>query len=340
MSEADLSLPANAAVAGAPRVSFITWYPSCRRSDALAAALGGNSHLIHYFQFKQPRYAPLKYLLQSFATWRRLWSDRPDVVLVASPPVVAVVAVWLYCKLARKRFVIDAHTGVFDDPRWAWARPLSRRLARAALTTVVTNDHLAEAVAGWGGRSLVIGTVPVEFSCAAPAGLGAGDHVAVINTFSQDEPLAELIAAARELPQVSFHVTGNVKHARQLPAAAPANVRFTGWLSEYDYSALLRGVDAVVCLTTHDHTMQRGAYEAMALAKPLITSHWRILRDTFNRGTLHVDNSPAAIAAAITEALTRRAELSTAMRALAADRAREFADRLHRLAALCRAGQQ
>ena len=288
MDNARAELPLTASDAP-PVASFITWYPSCRRSDALAAALGGRSHLVHYFQFKQPRYAPLKYILQTLSSWRRLWHDRPRLVLVASPPVVAVVAVWAYCKLRRRPYVIDAHTGVFDDPRWAWAQPLARALSRAALTTIVTSEHLAGEVRSWGAHSLVIGTVPVDFSDAAPAELGAGKHLLVINTFSQDEPLGAVLAAAAERPGVNFHITGNVKHARGERSAAavidsaPANVRFTGWLSEDNYAALLRGVDGVMCLTTHDHTMQRGAYEAMAVSQAAdYLATGKLLRDTFN----------------------------------------------------------
>ena len=158
------------------KVSFITWYPSCRRSDAIAAALGGPSHLIHYLGFKQPRYAALKYVAQTAVTWRRLWRDRSRCVLVASPPVVAALIVWLFCAVFRRQLVIDAHTGVFDDPRWTWALPLSRFLARRAVATIVTSEHLAREVERWGGRALVIGVVPVEFIDAAPAELGAGQR--------------------------------------------------------------------------------------------------------------------------------------------------------------------
>jgi glycosyltransferase involved in cell wall biosynthesis len=54
-----------------------------------------------------------------------------------------------------------------------------------------------------------------------------------------------------------------------------------------------------MCLTTRDHTMQNGAAEALYLGTPIITSDWGVLREYFSRGTIHVDNSPAAIAAAV-----------------------------------------
>lgn len=314
------------------RITFITWYPSCRRSDALAKALGGVSRLIHYMDFKHPIQAPFKYVLQTLATLRQLWRDKPEVILVASPPVFAVIPVWFYCVFTSSRFGIDAHTGVFDDPRWTWLLPLTRFLARSAATTIVTNAFLAETVQRWGAQVVVIGDVPVEFPRVQPAQLGNGSHVAVINTFSQDEPLDEVLAAAYSLPQVTFHITGNQKHARhQYKLVPPSNVRFTGWLSEEDYASLLLAADLAMCLTTHDHTMQRGAYEAMALEKPLITSDWELLRRTFCRGTIHVRNTATEIAAAVLRCVSERPLLTAGMRQLRDERLSIFATSLKAL---------
>jgi glycosyltransferase involved in cell wall biosynthesis len=296
-----------------PRLLFITWYPSCRRSDALAAALGGKSYLIHYGDFKRPIIAPFKYCLQTLVTLYQLCRERPSLVIVASPPVFAILPVWIYCRLARVQYVVDAHTGVFDDARWKWLGSLSRFLSKQAAATIVTNDFLKGLVERWGARAVIVGDVPVDFP-ALTMDLGAGFHVVVVNTFSQDEPLDAVLSAAAMLPQVRFHVTGNPRHARQTwSATASENVRFTGWLSESEYASLLRGADVIMCLTTRDHTMQRGAYEAMALAKPLITSNWRLLRETFHAGTLHVDNTPKDIAAAVMASRVRAHELAEAM---------------------------
>jgi glycosyltransferase involved in cell wall biosynthesis len=299
------------------RVSFITWYPSCRRSDTLASALGGTSHLIHYLSFKRPLYAPFKYVLQSFFTWRHLLRDKPHVVLVASPPVFAAVAVWIYCRLSGSSYIIDAHTGVFDDSRWTWALPLSRFLSRGATTTIVTNSHLQKLVQKWGAHSIIIGDVPVSFGRASQVDLGPGPHVTVVNTFSQDEPLDEILEAAKDLPHVRFHVTGSVQQSRSNYKQAPSpNVNFTGWVSDEDYAKLLKSSDVIMCLTTHDYTMQRGAYEAMALEKPLITSDWGLLRETFHDGTIHVKNSPEAIAQAVIRALDEQESMEAGMKRL------------------------
>jgi glycosyltransferase involved in cell wall biosynthesis len=298
----------------------------------LAKELGGISHLIHYLAFKQPSIAPLKYVLQTIATWRELWRDKAELVLVASPPIFAVLAVWVYCRLSGVHYIVDAHTGVFDDSRWTWLSRLSRFLSRGAAATIVTNSFLKNIVEDWGGLAIVIGDVPVEFPDVTPVDLGPGSHVAVINTFSQDEPLDEILIAARQLPDIQLHVTGNLRHSRnQWSESSPPNAHFTGWLSEERYAALLCSVDVVMCLTTHDHTMQRGAYEAMALDKPLITSDWNLLRETFHDGTIHVDNTAAAITAAVGRALANKYDMSIAMRKLGQERLSVFQRNLQHL---------
>lgn len=75
--------------------------------------------------------------------------------------------------------------------------------------------------------------------------------------------------------------------------------------------------------------MQRGGYEAMALEKPLITSNWGVLRETFYLGTVYIANTSEAIAKAVTQALSERPRLVAEMRQLRCERFDRFADTLH-----------
>jgi glycosyltransferase involved in cell wall biosynthesis len=270
-------------------------------------------------------------------TFVRLYKEKPDVVLVASPPVVAAVPVYLYVRLRNIPFVIDAHTGVFDDPRWTWLLPLSRLLSRSAVATLVTNDHLEGIVRSWGAQALILDVVPMSFPGKGNGNLRSDCNFAIINTFSRDEPMEAVIAAAKNFPEVVFYVTGDVTRASStLQKGSPANVHFTGWLEDGDYANLLRNATAIMVLTTRDHTMQRGALEAMELEKPLITSNWPLLRQTFSRGTIHVDNSVEGITAAIDTVLRDREWLESEMKALRAEKIDEFKINLKRLLTLVR----
>ncbi len=312
--------------------TFITWYPYCRRSDTIAATLGGSSHLIHYFEFKNPLHAPAKYVLQTFASLRTLRAERPAVVFVAVPPIFAAIPVYLWARWNRAKIVIDAHTGIFAHKRWTWLLPLTRRMFAAADTVIVTNDHLKEICESWGAVTVVIGDVPVAFCEAEAPEPCKGQRVVVVNTFSVDEPVEEVLAAAKRLPDVSFFVTGNLNNAPQgLVERAPANLSFTGFVSEQAYAGLLKAADAVVVLTTHDHTMQRGGYEAVAMEKPLVTSDWQILHETFARGTVHVKNTPEGISTGIVQALKDEASLSAEMKEYRKERRTLYAHRIEAL---------
>ena len=312
--------------------SFISWLPHCRRSDSLAIALGGKSHLVQYLGFKRPWQAIVKYPLQTLDTLIRLSKDKSDLLLVATPPVVAAIPVYIYARIRNIPFVIDAHTGVFDDSRWRWLMPLSRWLSRAACATIVTNDHLAQIVNSWGAQTVIIGSMPMTFPASQAQVFGHSAKVVFINTFSRDEPVEEVLNAAKTIPYIYFEITGDIKRAsRSLRESAPPNVHFTGWLSDEDYANLLRSAAAVMVLTTRDHTMQRGAYEAMALEKPLITSAWPLLRETFNRGTIHVDNTVAGITVGIETAVRNHRSLALEMKMLRLERNAEFEVKLNHL---------
>jgi glycosyltransferase involved in cell wall biosynthesis len=317
------------------KTSFISWLPHCRRSEALASLLGGKSHLIHYLGFKRPSQAIVKYPLQTLSTVIRLSRDNADLILVATPPVLAAVPVYVYARIRRVPFVIDAHTGTFFDPRWTWLLPLSRWLSRAARATIVTNDHLAQVVRSWGAQAVVIGSVPMTFPPGQGQPSGDSAKVVVINSFSRDEPVKAVLSAAKNIPHIYFDITGDVELASaSLLESAPKNVHFTGWLPDQQYANLLRSATIVMVLTTRDHTMQRGAYEAMALEKPLITSDWPLLRRTFNRGTIHVDNTEVSITVGVETAVRNHQSMALEMQMLRRERNAEFEIKLNNLLAI------
>ena len=288
---------------GTGGVLFISWSENCTRSDSIAKRLGGASLMI-YSPFWGSRASTIvfKYLSQSVRTLAALWKYRPGAVLVMTPPVIACVPVWIYAKLTGAHYAIDAHTGAFLDKRWTWSLFIHRFFSRQATLTLVTSPFLADLVRSWKARVQIVSDVPVCFAEPQPVKLNGGIHMTFISTFTRDEPLPAFLEAAKLVPDVQFHVTGRLKDAnRGLLEQAPPNVRFTDFLSDPDYVGLLLGSDAVICLTTEDHTMQRGAYEAVYLGRPVITSDFPILRNAFHRGTVHVGGTPREIAAGIVE---------------------------------------
>lgn len=285
------------------RITYISWAAHCSRSDHTARELGGTSHLVYWESLgSRPLTVWLKYLGQAVRTWRILAADRPAAVFVMTPPVFAPLVAWAYCATHRCRLVIDAHTAAFLHPRWRHFQGLQFWLARRATTTIVHNDHLREIIERHGGHATVVADIPVRFDAAGEYPLAPGFNVAVVCSFNPDEPTAVMLEAASRLPDVQFHVTGNPKALDpRLARSLPGNVRLTGFLSDAAYGTLVSTADAVMTLTTRDHTMLRGAWEAVYQATPVIISNWPILRQSFDEGAVHVDNSPDDIVRAVNE---------------------------------------
>lgn len=288
-------------VAASPRVTYISWAESCSRSDHTARELGGTSHMIYARRFGSKASTILvKYAAQWLETARVLRREQPDAIFVMTPPLFAALPAFFYARRKGKRLVLDAHSAAFLHPRWRHFQGLQRALCRRAATTLVHNEYMAALVRDAGGHATLVPDVPIEFADRERFPRPRNFTVAVVCSFNYDEPLREIFDAAATLPDVQFFITGNPRHLDPaLAKSLPPNVKLTGFLSTPAYGGLLTDADAVMTLTTRDHTMLRGAYEAIYQGTPVIVSHWQILRDAFPHGAVHVDNTPTGIAAGI-----------------------------------------
>ena len=290
-----------------PRVTFISWAASCSRSDHLAREWGGRSFMVYAAWFgSRPSTILLKYAVQWWRTWRILRGEQPDVVFVMVPPIVAALPAFIYAWRWKKRVALDIHTCAFVLRRWRCVQGLQRLLARRAVTTLVTNEFLANVIRHAGGHATVVPDVPVTFNTEDMESMSDGVArrasftAMVVCSFDADEPVAAIVQAATYVPDVTLLMTGDAaQFPEYLRKGMPANIRLTGFLPTTAYGRLLRQTDVVVDLTTHDHTMLRGAYEAIYQGTPVVISDWPLLRQEFPRGAVHVENAPAAIAAGI-----------------------------------------
>lgn len=282
------------------KIIFISWAPYCSRSDNIAKRLGGKSYLVYYKIFGS-NYLTIffKYLFQSVKTFRIFFKERPDIIFVMSPPIFAALPAYIYTRFKVGGFIIDAHTGAIIDKRFGRrALPLHRFLSKHAITTIVTNDYLKSIINSWKAHSIVISDVPIEFEDVKSLKLKGEFNITLINSFAIDEPIEVFLAAVRRLPNINFYVTGDIQDAKRNKkkiTPTPSNVKFTGFLSNDEYTGLLKASDAIMVITTEDHTMQRGGYEAISLQKPLIISDWGILRKTFYKGAVFIDNTEDGI---------------------------------------------
>lgn len=293
--------------------TFIAWTRFHRRSELLAQHLGARLHYIYIGNSGRRLKPPIRYLAQALRasarypaqarqTWRVLRQERPDLIFIQNPPIFGVLVAYLYASRYGARFIIDSHTGAFLSPKWRWSIGIHRLLSRQALLTIVHNKSQEEIMKQWGCRYSVLAFTPGDYPVGEPFPLNAKFNVAMISNFAGDEPHEVVFAAARRLPDVDIYVTGDPARAPHVVEKKPDNCHLTGYLTYDRYVGLLRSVDAILVLTTMDHQVLMGGFEAVSLEKPLIVSDWPVLKDYFCLGTVHVPNTAQGIYAGVRQA--------------------------------------
>jgi glycosyltransferase involved in cell wall biosynthesis len=269
-------------------VLAVTWFEH-RRTRELCAGLALELALVDT-RLRGVR----RYLLLSLRTLVLLARQRPRVLLVQNPSLVLAVLAVMLRPIFGYRLIADAHNEAVApyENRQRFIKELSRWVVRRADLTIVTNRQLAQLVTLQGGTPYVlpdrIPTPPAGGPAPAPA---EGFRVVLIATFARDEPVAAVFEAVRGA-DLQLQVTGNQKKlAPSVTQGAPPNVRFTGFLSDADYWQLLRSADVIIDLTLKADCLVCGAYEALAVGKPMLLSNNAACMELFGGSALYTDNT-------------------------------------------------
>ncbi len=294
------------------REIWITWERQ-RRNSGISSALGwplyemidGSPRLIRYGRLIT-------------RTIRTLLREKPLVVCVQNPSIVLALVAILCRGGMGYRCIVDAHnSGLIPlEGRSRLLLEIARWIQRRADLTIVTNDEMKVVVEANGGEAVILpdripAVPPVE-----PVTTRGRKTVTYVCTFSEDEPYEDVIKAAGLLDKDTVvYITGNHR-GRIDPESFPPNVELTGFIDETAYWSLLAASDAVMVLTLREGCLVCGAYETVALGRPLILSDTKALRSYFDRGCVYVTPDPRSIAEGIREALRKREELLTGIRNL------------------------
>lgn len=301
------------------RVVVVGWDDFQPRTAALGPALGGESfHMRGRWPSRHPIFLPLRYLADAVRMWGLLRRTRPEVVVVITPPVFAPAVAWLWCHTHRCRFVVDCHTATFYWWKWRWSVPLHWLLFRRVDAVLCHTDDDEARVRSWGVPTVLLPDDLPDPTQGSPLSRGDGrPRVVVAGSLETDEPVADALRAAALLPEVEVRVTGN---PRRLPeavrATAPGNVVFTGYLPYPQFLGELLTADVVAVFTTCTHAMNRAAFEAIAVGRPLVLSDLPFLRARFGQAPVFCANQPEAMARAIHQALEEQRPLADRSRAL------------------------
>lgn len=289
-------------------VLALTWLDH-RRIRELCAGLG-----FELVVMTTPHRGMNRYLLLSGRTLALLWHRRPRVLIVQNPSLVLTLLVVLVRAVFGFRLIVDAHNAAiipFVRPRWLIAR-VSRWLVGKADLTIVTNRQLADLVREQSGKPFVLPDRVPTPPPVSGARLGTQFTVALVAAFAADEPIDEVFEAVRET-DIVMYVTGDHRRmSRHIAKRVPKNVYFCGFLAETDYWALLSSVDGVVDLSRTSHCLVCGAYEALAVGKPMLLSRSVASMELFGSCALFTDNTPRDIRLALERLKDQSASLHTA----------------------------
>ncbi|MDQ6883917.1 MAG: glycosyltransferase [Candidatus Dormibacteraeota bacterium] len=296
----------------------VAWCPFQARTTALAAALGGKAcHISGGWPGGRKAFLPLRYLSDAVRTWRVLNRSSPRVVIAITPPVFSPLVGWLWCTLYGRVFVVDCHTGTFHSWKWGWAHPISRALLGRARAALVHTEEDQALVKGWGAPVLLLPDELPELGEALLQTRSLSPRIVVAGSLRPDEPVAAVLAAAALLPEAEVRITGDIN---RLPASvrlgAPGNASFTGYLPYSEFLGELEAADVVGVFTTNPHIMNRAAFEAIGLGRPLVLSDSPGLRARFGEAGLFCANKPRAMAQTLRRALHEQASLAEKSRGL------------------------
>lgn len=295
----------------ATQILAISWEEH-RRTKNLCAGLG-----ISLIEFTHNGGRISRYFDLCRRTFQAVKTRRPTIVLVQNPSMVLALLCWFASKVVGKfKLVVDAHNEAvvpYIHRRWPFPQ-IARFLHRRANATIVTNELLAEIIASHGGRPIVLPDrlpdVPIRIE-ACPS-LERVMRVMVIATFAPDEPIKEILLAANRLGDAfEFSVTGrDSKLSTDMRRCLSPNVRLTGYLAEEDYWHLMARSHLIVDLTLMPECLVCGAYEALAMGRPMVLSDNLAGRYLFDKSAIFTKSDSGSIEEAIINARTHYDQLS------------------------------
>jgi len=209
------------------------------------------------------------------------------------------------------RLFVDAHNEAVIPyiHNNAIFRFIARHLTKRADLTIVTNKVLAKTVEQYGGQSFVFpDLLPVSPHQRSQLSAAPIFQITLISTYAPDEPYENIFQAFNHVPgNVKLSVTGKIPQNLD-SSKIDHRISLTGYLSDSDYEQLLHNSDLIIDLTTMDNCLVCGAYEALAIEKPMILSDDPVNRDLFPCAVL-TKNDALSIANAIKNAMTEIEEL-------------------------------
>lgn len=311
---------------------FLVWAKTARRSTTLAKLLDSKLILLTIDR-KGLLIRLFQYLLLAIRTFFILMKENPDLIICQCPPIQILFPIYCYSKVRKAIFIVDAHTGAFIGKGLhypIYVRILRFFLRRAHLT-IIPNQDLVDYLLPWKISYFILedGLPNLEVK---PVTEKLEKMVVLVSGGGSDEPIGEVIKAARLVPEMRIFITGAAQPKKEEKLIQNlANLTFTGFLPESEYLNLLRQAEIIMVLTTRLNTILCGAYEALSLEKPLILSNTKTLHRHFPKGVIPVENTAEGIAQGIKQAFSVLPQLQTEILQLKSEKTKQWSEKIRQL---------
>ena len=293
---------------------WISWEEH-RRSKELAPAFDCDYHCFDPAESGALR----RYFLNTFATLRVFYNEKPTTVFVQCPSLGLAVVIATLKLFHPFTYIIDAHNALPNYEKSS--NPIFRLAARFVINkadyVIVTNSELEATIQRFGGKALILPdklpNIPprpkpdIIANCETPV-------IVVVSSFAWDEPLHNILAGL-SLVTAPFYafVSGKKSKAGDLLNYESDKIRFTDYISDEKFEALIQHASLIIDMTTDDRILVCGAYEAIAVGVPVLLADFPVSRQLFRKGALFTKNEVEAYQQVIQKHLlepsTKKAEI-------------------------------
>lgn len=287
---------------------WITWEDQ-RRNRELSRAF--DADLIELKEIDRIPFKIKKYCLGLVKTVLCLLQKRPSIVFCQNPSIILSFFLVVLKYITGFKVIVDAHNaGLLPaEGRSSMLMLISKLIQRQADLVLVTNNYLKKHVMNSGGKAFVLQDKIPLIKQRSPIPLAGKINFLFICSYAEDEPYEIVFEAAASLPDdIKIYVTGNFKNKINI-TNLPKQVHLTGFIPAKEFETMLYSVDGTIDLTKRENCLVCGAYESVAVGKPMILSNTIALKEYFKFGAIYTNHTPEAIHNAILNFISKKETL-------------------------------
>lgn len=273
---------------------FIAWTDFQRRQLSMAPLFGFETYFLPVAPTVRAM-RPFQYLGHAIETVSLLKRQHPEVIWVQLPQAPLLSAALYYKRFYDRnvRIIADCHNRILNPPWNKWPGIAAQLNQCDAI--VVHNPTVLPKAQAMGIRQDILHVLedppavirePVSHAISFPR-----PWLLCLASFDPDEPIAELLAAARLAPDIHFVLAGETDRARGKHdlSVCPKNVILPGWLSGEKLESAITTADAVLAMTKLNDAQLSSAAEAIGAGRPMVLSDTPVTRSMYYKGGVFVD---------------------------------------------------